>query len=158
MKRFFLYAAILFTSGIFSANIYNSIVDATNWCNNIPQSIDALRAYYEVSSPRSFYPMFAPITILLVLLSLILFWKRSKKVRMYLGLAFFILVSADILTFLYFYPRNTILFSADTHLQLENITTACQQWQHMNWIRSGMVLFSVLFQFMALDHMAFKRE
>src|SRR5438067_811680 len=110
MKNILLFVFLVVSSGLLLTNIYNSLVDARSWGSDIPQSIITAREYFRTVNPGNFFRVFAPINQVLGLLTLILFWRRSPRVRLYFGLAFLLFVIADALTFAYFYPRNEILF------------------------------------------------
>lgn len=56
-----------------------------------------------------------------------------------------------ILTFLYFVPRNLILFTSSIPDHIEQIRTAAAEWSHMNWPRTLLGLIGVLFSFKGLD-------
>lgn len=155
MKRIILFASIAVMAGLLFANIYNSLVDAENWCSSIPDSIVNLRKYYAVSNPGNFYRLFSPLNQLLALASLVLFWRNGKKVRLFLALALLFALIGEAMTFGFFYPRNEILFTADISADLDKIIDSCHQWQTMNWVRSFVVLLALVFQFSALDKIGF---
>ena len=122
-------------AGLALTNIYNSIVDAPAWGNQIPASLEIARTYYRSSNPGDFFRIFSPINQVLGLLSVVLFWKSGKTVKGFLLAAFVLYVIGEGLTFLYFYPRNHIMFSSfitDT----ESLRTAWEQWRSMNWVRT----------------------
>ncbi|MEO7174951.1 MAG: anthrone oxygenase family protein [Saprospiraceae bacterium] len=151
MKRIILFDSIAVMAGLLFANIYNSLVDAENWCSKIPESIIDLRNYYAVSNPGNFYRLFSPLNQLLALASLVLFWRNGVKVRLFLALALAFALIGEAMTFGYFYPRNEILFAADISTSLDQVVESCHQWQSMNWVRSLVVLVALVFQFSALD-------
>src|SRR5688572_7415974 len=113
MRKIVLLASVAFASGILFVNIYNSLVNAVAVESNIPDSIVATREYFKTVNPGDFFKIFAPITQILALLSLILFWKKVPSARLLLGIAFICYISADILTFVYFHPRNDIMFLSE---------------------------------------------
>ncbi len=150
MKIIVIYLSIVFASGVLFVNIYNSIVDATSWGANIPQSIQAARHYYQATNPGIFFRVFSPVNQALALLSLILFWKSSNSIRIFLIVAFLLYVLGDVFTFAYFYPRNDILFKSDITSNLQAIKTAWKQWATMNWLRSLVILVGLIFSFISL--------
>jgi len=85
MKKLFLFASIALASGLLFTNVYNSMIDSTSWGTDIPKSIETAREYFKAVNPGNFFRVFSPINQILGLLSLILFWKVSTKVRIYLG-------------------------------------------------------------------------
>lgn len=151
MKRIILFASISVMAGLLFANMYNSMVDANNWCSNMPQSIEQARQYFSVSNPGDFYRLFSPINQVLAIAALILFWRTDKGIRLNLGIALMLALFGDALTFGYFYPRNEILFHSDLSARLQPIADACTQWKGMNWFRSLTILAGLIFQFIALN-------
>ena len=114
-------------SGLLLTNIYNSIVDAPNWCNNIPESIENSRSYFETSNTGIFFRVFSPMNQIFAIIALMLFWKTSKRIRLYFCLALVFALLGDVLTFGYFYPRNDIMFNAEITNNLSQITDACHE-------------------------------
>ena len=148
MKRIFLYLSLIFASGLMLTNIYTSVVDAASWGSDIPNSIETARQYYKASNPGNFFRIFSPVTQLLALLCMLLFWKRSKQVRYLLMAAFVLYVMGESLTFLYFYPRNDIMFVHE--MDLEKVKIAWTEWNTMNWVRTLIAAAGVACSAMAL--------
>ncbi|MEO6329079.1 MAG: DUF1772 domain-containing protein [Ginsengibacter sp.] len=157
MKKIFLYASIILAAGLLFTNIYNSLVDAKSWANAFPSSVETARLYYKTSNPGNFFRLFSPINQLLGLLCIILFWKAGKKARLFLLMAIFMYVSADIFTFAYFYPRNSIIFKADLNGSAEEVKNALQEWSIANWFRSLIALAGIIFSSLALNTI-YKRD
>lgn len=150
MKKLILFISIILGAGALLANVYNSVVDARSWGADIPNSIQTARAYFRAVNPGEFYRLFSPANQVFALLALIFFWRTTKKVRIYLTLAFVIYVLVDVMTFGYFYPRNGIMFTAPL-TQIDEITTAWSEWNFMNWIRSLIIFIGVCFSFLGLN-------
>ncbi len=142
--------ASTFTAGLLFTNTYNSVVDAASWGSNIPASIQTARDYFSTVNPGNFFRVLSPINQVLTLLALIVCWKSGKRVRLYCGAALVFAVAVDMFTFGFFYPRNEIMFSAPIESDLEAIKTAWSEWSTMNWVRSGMQLVGLAFDFAAL--------
>ena len=151
MKKIVLYASVAFSSGLFFTNIYNSIVNATNWESNIPQSITATRDFFVVANPGTFFKLIDPTNMLLIVLALILFWKKSSSIRLLLGIALICYVSSMILTFTYFYPRNEVMFLSEPLPATETLKKVASEWGRMNWVRSLIWLAGLVCSFLALD-------
>lgn len=158
IKIIVLYASIVFASGVLFANMYNSIVDTTAWGANFPQSIITTRDYYQSVNPGTFFRVFSPINQVLALLTLILFWKSSANIRMFLIIAFLLYVIADVFTFSYFYPRNDIMFKSGISTNLEAIKTAWRQWVPMNWLRSLIIFVGLICSFISLHKISFNHS
>jgi hypothetical protein len=138
MKNLIIFASIAIAAGLTLTNIYTSLVDVPSWGSNIPVSIETARKYFSASDPSNFFRIFSPLNQALGLISIILFWKRSRQVRWFLVTAFLLYVTAEGLTFQYFYPRNDIMFSS-TITDVEQLKTTWLEWRSMNWLRTAIV-------------------
>src|SRR5215831_1869393 len=151
MKKWVLFLSILCASGLTLVSIYNAIVDAESWGSNIPTSIQTARDYFQHVDPRRFFTVAGPVNLILVVLTLILFWKDSVKIRVYFVTSLVLYAAIVILTLVYFVPRDLILFRSSIPDHIEEIRTAAVQWRYMNWLRSLLGLVGVLFSFKGLD-------
>ncbi|HEX5154588.1 MAG TPA: DUF1772 domain-containing protein [Parafilimonas sp.] len=151
MKKIVLYVSVAFSSGLFFTLIYNSIVNAANWESNIPQSITATKDFFVVANPGTFFKMIDPTNMLLIVLALIFFWKKSTSIRLYLGIALLCYISSMILTFTYFYPRNEIMFLSEQLPDTETLKKAASEWGRMGWVRCILSLAGLICTFLALD-------
>jgi Domain of unknown function (DUF1772) len=150
MKNLILFLSISLTSGLLLVNIYTSLIDAKSWGSNIPNSIGAAREYYKTVNPGNFFRLFSPVNQVLALLVLIVFWKSSPSIRMYLGAVFVLYVLTDVLTFAFFYPRNDIMFRAAPLTDVDVLKKVWSEWNMMNWIRSLILLTGLSFSFLSL--------
>ena len=87
---------------------------------------------------------------MLALLVLIVFWKSSPSIRMYLGAVFVLYILTDVLTFAFFYPRNDIMFRAAPLTDVDVLKKVWSEWNMMNWIRSLVLLIGLSFSFLSL--------
>ena len=150
MKNIVLFASITIAAGLLVTNIYNSLVDARSWGSDIPRSIATLREYYKTVNPGNFFRIFSPANQVLALLALLLFWRRSPEIRLFLGIALISYVFSDIITFAYFYPRNEIM-SKTPLTEVGTIKKAWEEWSGMNWVRSLICFIGLIFSFLSLD-------
>jgi hypothetical protein len=151
VKKLILFLSIICASGLTMVTIYNSVVDAKSWSSDLPASIQTARDYFQHVDPRRFYEVAGPVNLILIVLTLILFWKDSVPPRFYFATSLSCYAGILILTLAYFIPRNLILFTGSISDHLEQIRTASAQWSAMNWIRSLLGLAGVLFSFKGLD-------
>jgi len=151
MKKLILFLSIICASGLTMVTIYNSVVDAKSWGSDIPASIQTARDYFQHVDPRRFYEVAGPINLVLIVLTLILFWKDSVSLRFHFAASLACYATILILTLAYFVPRNLILFTWPIPDHLEQIRTASAQWTAMNWLRSLLGLAGVLFSFKGLN-------
>jgi hypothetical protein len=150
MKLLLLFASTALASRLLFANIYTSLVDAKSWGANIPKSIETARQYFKIVNPRIFFRMISPPNQVVALLVLILFWKVSAAVRIYLGTALALYVCVDVFTFAYFYPRNKIMIETTPIPDIDTLKNAWTGWRTMNWLRSFIILAGLVFSFLAL--------
>jgi hypothetical protein len=151
MKKLVLFLSIFCASGLTLVSIYNTVVDAQSWASDIPASIQTARDYFQHVDPRRFYGVAGPINEILILLTIILFWKDGVSLRVYFAVSFFMYVAIVALTFTYFIPRDVVLFTWSIADHVDDIRTAATEWSHMNWVRSLLGLIGVLFSFKGLD-------
>jgi hypothetical protein len=151
MKKLILFLSIICGSGLTTVSIYNTVVDAKSWSSDIPASIQTARDYFQHVDPRRFYEVVGPVNLILIVLTLILFWKDSISLRVYFAASFACYAAILILTLAYFVPRDLVLFTSSIPDHLEQIRTASAQWSAMNWLRSLLGLTGVLFSFKGLD-------
>lgn len=151
MKKIILFLSITCMAGIAFANMYNSIVDTTSWIANVPSSVEVFRQYFQHINPGNFFRIFSPVNQLLALLAIIFFWKVSSRIRLFLIIAFLLAVLGDVITFVYFYPRNDMLMNLPIHGNTKKFTEILKQWRAMNWVRTLVLLIGLLFSFMGLN-------
>lgn len=144
MKTLFLFASIILASGLLITNVYTSMVDATSWGSDIPNSIAAARAYFKEVNPGTFFRIFSPLNQLLGLVVVILFWKTTPAIRWSVTAAFVLYVLADVMTFTFFYPRNDIMFSTAALTDVDTLRKVWSEWNSMNWVRSLVALLGVV--------------
>jgi hypothetical protein len=150
MKKMIVFLSVICASGLVMVTIYNLIVDAKSWGSEIPASIITVRDYYKHVDPRNFFAIIAPINMVLIVLSIILFWKDSV-IRTYLCISFLLYLIIAALTFVYFIPRDRIIFTMPIGGHIEQIKTALSQWKNMNWLRTLFGLAGVMFTIKGID-------
>ena len=147
MKKLILFLSIICASGLTMVTVYNSVVDAKSWGSDIPASIQTARDYFQHVDPRRFYEVAGPVNLVLIVLTLILFWKDSVTLSYYFAASLACYTAILVLTLAYFVPRNLILFTSSIPDHIEQIRTASAQWSAMNSLRSLLGLAGVLFSF-----------
>jgi hypothetical protein len=150
MKKLILILSATFASGLLFVNIYTSVVDAPNWGHDIPNSLVTAKQYMSAANPGTFFRVFSPTNQILALLALVICWRSAPRIRLYCALALILAVSGDILTFTYFYPRNTILFADPQNTDIQLLKRTWSEWTFMNWPRSGILVFQIILDYIAL--------
>jgi len=151
MKRLVLFASIAIAAGLTLVNVYTSLVDVPAWSHHVPASIETARKYYSASNPGNFFRIFSPLNQLLGLVCLLLFWKRNRQVRVLLSAAFLLYVIGEGMTFMYFYPRNAILFGTNP-VDTQTLQATLKQWSSMNWLRSLIIAIGCVCSGLGLHH------
>ena len=150
MKKIILFASISLASGLLFTNLFTSLVDARSWGSDIPNSIAAAREYFKVVDPGVFFRLFSPINQALGLIVLVLFWKASPSIRLSLGIALVCYVTAEAMTFTYFFPRNDIMFRDAPLTDIDLLKKTWSEWNSMNWVRTVILLVGVIFSILSL--------
>ncbi|HYO79440.1 MAG TPA: DUF1772 domain-containing protein [Thermoanaerobaculia bacterium] len=150
MKSVAAFVSIALMAAVLGVNTYNSAVDAKSWGTAIPESIETARNYFHAVNPGTFMRVASPLNQLFALAALIISWRSGKRARLYFGLAFLAAVLAEVLTYIYFFPRNEILFSgAEGNAAV--LTTVWSEWSRMNWIRNLILATGLACSMAAVD-------
>jgi Domain of unknown function (DUF1772) len=145
------FLSIFLAAGLTTVTVYNTLVDAKSWRSDIPTSIQTARNYYAHVDPRRFYLVVGPPTVLLGVLTTILFWRDAVSLRLLFGASAACYVAIVLLTIFYFVPRDLILFRSPLGEHLDEIRAAAGQWSRMNWARTLLGCAGVLCSMRALD-------
>jgi hypothetical protein len=151
MKKAILFLSIICASGLTMVSIYNTVIDAASWGSDIPASIQTARDYFQHVDPRRFFGVLGPLNQVLILLTLVLFWKDSVRLRVYFATAAVLYAAIAVLTLAYFVPRDLILFTWPIPDHLKEIKIAAAEWSRMNWLRSLLGLTGIFLSFKGLD-------
>jgi hypothetical protein len=150
MRKVILLTSVAVACGVLFANIFNSIVIAAATDSDIPNSVLAARRFFNSVNPGDFFKIFSPASQILTLISLILCWKKTSNIRLFLGIALICYVSGDIFAFTYFHPRTDIMMSYPTP-DTETLQRLSSEWSRMNWVRSFVLFVGVVSSFLAID-------
>jgi hypothetical protein len=151
MKRLILFLSIIGGAGLtMAASITRSLMQKPG-VFDIPASVQTARDYFQHVDPRRFYKVAGPVNLILIVLTLTLFWQDAVPLRFYFAAAFACYAGILVLALACFVPRNRILFTWSISDHLEQVRTASTQWSAMNWIHSLLGMAGVLFSFKGLD-------
>lgn len=150
MKKVILLSSVAVASGVLFANIFNSMVIAAATDSDIPNSVLAAKVFFKSENPGNFFKIFSPASQFLTLLSLILYWKQPRNIRLFLGVALICYIAGDIFAFTYFHPRTDLMMSQPTP-DKETLERLSSEWSRMNWVRSLILFIGVLCSFAAVD-------
>src|SRR3954463_9019253 len=82
MKVAVAFLSIFMASGLTMVTVYNTLIDAKSWGSDIPASVQTARDYYARVDPRRFYLIIGPPTVLLGVVTTILFWTDPALLRL----------------------------------------------------------------------------
>jgi len=139
---------------VLGGTVFCVIVEYPNWFANIPSSLEATRNFYKAFHPGYFFQTVAPLSFLTGVAFVIAGWKIASA-RNFVLLSLAAIFVAELLTFIYIYPRLNILFyGPDVASQsIETLRLAAQQFTTADRIRTGLALVAnacavgALFQF-----------
>ena len=135
--------ALLSVGTLFGGSLYDTLVLAPNLQGG-PQGLEHGRLFMAAATPARFFRMLSPASQVLVLVALVAAW-GSSAVRWPLVFALAALVTADVITLKYHYPRNAIMFTAPLTVDAERLHAAAREWQTANYLRVFLVLIGWLF-------------
>jgi hypothetical protein len=150
MKKIILFASISLASGLLFTNLFTSLVDARSWGSDIPNSIATARQYFKVVDPGVFFRLFSPVNQALGLIALVIFWNVSPAIRLRLIIALVCYLSAEAMTFAYFFPRNDIMFRDAALTDVDLLKKTWSEWNNMNWVRTAILLVGVIFSILSM--------
>ena len=144
LKNILLLGAIVALAAVFGGSLYETSVNAPNFNANIPESLEHYRLFISVKNPGNFFRVVAPAAQILVLISLLLNWKRPVGRRWWLFATAVFIISVDIITFTVHYPRNALMFTAPMTVPVEILQKAAAEWLLWNYARVALVLGAFL--------------
>jgi uncharacterized membrane protein len=128
---------------LLGACAYESVVINPNYRADIPQSLEHMRDFMKVKTPANFFRVLSPVTMLLLLVSVIAAW-RVDAVRWWLVGSLVILIAADTITYAFHYPRNRILFIDKLSPDKDMLKRLAREWQTGNEIRIVLLVMAFL--------------
>lgn len=137
------FATIILLGALVGAGCYESVVMAPNYAADIPNSLEHARLFMRVTNPGNFFRVLAPATQLALLLSVVIFW-RLRPSRWWYVSALVLLLSVDVITFTFHYPRNDLLFHSPMTQSVPQLTAAAHEWATGNVFRIGLLLASAI--------------
>jgi uncharacterized membrane protein len=139
---------LLFSGALLGAALYDSVVLAPNLRGG-PQGLEHGRLFMTVATPAHLFRVLSPATQILTLLAIGTSWV-SPHSRWSLVVALVALVTSDVITFKYHYPRNRLMFTHPLTIPPEELATAARQWASGNLVRVALVLIAWLCTLTAL--------
>ena len=135
--------ALVASAMLLGAGVYESVVVAPNF-HGAPASLEHARGFYHATNPGTFFRVLSPATQLFLLLALVCNWKPVPATRWRLLGALALAISADVITFRFHYPRNTILFLAPLTGSAADLERVATEWAVGNYVRIVVILTAVV--------------
>jgi len=137
------FATLLLLGALLGSGGYESVVMAPNYQADIPHSLEHARLFMRVANPGNFFRVVAPATQLALLLCVVAFWSR-RGARWWYVAALVALLSADVVTYTFHYPRNYLLFHSPMTEDPARLTVAAREWATGNVWRLVLILTSAI--------------
>lgn len=135
--------ALVLLAMLLGTGVYQNVVDAPNYLG-APISLEHARGFYHATNPGNFFRGLVPATELFLLLAIVFNWKPIPGTRWMLVGALACLVVTDMITFLFHYPRNNILFVAPLTQPPSYYDQVVREWAMGNYARVAMILIAVV--------------
>lgn len=125
---------IIGLSMLLGGAVYESIVMAPNYRNNVPESLKSIRNFMKVTTPANYFRVLSPSTMLLLIITTIVCWEFLPTRWWFLG-AFAGQVITDTITYAFHYPRNKVLFIDTLSSDNDMLQKYANEWGLGNIIR-----------------------
>lgn len=135
--------ALILSAMLLGAGVYESVVVAPNF-QGAPASLEYARGFYHASNPGMLFRVLAPATQLFLVLALLFNWRPISGTRWRLAGALALAILADVITFKFHYPRNSILFSAPLTNSAADLNRVGAEWATGNYVRVALILTAVV--------------
>lgn len=122
---------------LLGGTIFSVMVEYPNWFADVPSSLEVTRNFYRVLHPGYFFQTVGPLSLLAGIGFVIAGW-RIRTTRNLVVISLGLLIAAELLTFIYIYPRLSILFfGIDTHT-VDALKKAAAEFTFADRIRTGL--------------------
>ncbi len=145
--------ALVLSAMLLGASVYQSVVDAPNYHGG-PIALEHARGFYHAVNPGVFFRAVAPASATSPPDSDRVQLEANSHHAMEAGWGLALLILADVVTFRFHYPRNSILFVApltNTSAFYDRVAT---EWATGNYIRDALVLITVVLLIVSMIRIA----
>lgn len=109
-KRIFLWLNTVLASAYFTGHLFDFFVVMPNWRNGSVELLTNYRAFFINADPGAFFRIIVPVSVLVSVISFILYMKPDKQIKIMLIVHLFLTLGAFLFTMFYFLPINNYLF------------------------------------------------
>ena len=145
--------ALALATMLLGAGVYESVVVAPN-LQGAPSSLEHARGFYHATNPGMFFRWLVPATDLFLLLALVFNWKPDPGTRWMVVGALGFVISIDMVTFRFHYPRNDILFVAPLTQPPAYYDRVVTEWAIGNYVRVVLILATVVLALLTMIRIA----
>lgn len=124
--------SILSSAALLGGNLFDMLVNEPNLVRGFPASLDLIRRYWVHKNPGDFFRALTPIFSLSTLTALVIFWPITYGRRYLLLGALASILLTQLITVVYFFPRNEIIRSgsvAEVEKHLRSFRTSRFFWE-----------------------------
>lgn len=125
---------------VLGGTIFAVMVEYPNWFAEVPRSLEATRAFYQVLHPGYFFQIFGPLALLSGILFVLAGW-RVTAARNLVIVSVLIMIAIELLTFIYIYPRLSLMFGT-TPQSIEILRQAASDFTFADRIRTALDLIA----------------
>src|SRR5215218_1929704 len=123
----------------FGALVFDTLIIYPNVFYDVPRSLDTAMAFAVVRGPSDFFPPVGTLALLTGIGTLILGWRVKSARYWILGSVTVILVGEFLLSAVFFWPRNTIMFEEGTAVHsVAYLKQTAREFQTGHWLRLAM--------------------
>ncbi len=156
-RQISLFIAITLWAIITGAVLYTHIAFFPPYLSHLPESNSLITGDYGIKD-GSFWMLIHPITLLATIITLVLNWKlKSRRKSILIALGIYVL--ALIVTAIYFVPALMEFAKATPGSDsADQLYQQGQTWQHLSWIRGGIMYIGFLMLLVALTRNSNKEK
>lgn len=131
------------------AIVLETVMIYPNIFHDPPRSLELAEEFMTIRAPNDFFPPLGFASWVTGAGALLLHW-RIPRVRYWMLASLAMIVGEGVVSMLYFWPRNTIMFVEGTEVHsAEYVIRAAQEFQSMHWTRLAFNAASAVFVFLA---------
>ena len=134
--------ALVAVALLLGATWYETVVMAPNYERDIPASLALARQFLVRTTPAHFFRVIAPCAQFLTLLAAVLDWRKPGDGAFLVALA--VLIVADVITYVFHYPRLAIMFKSGDAQDAGALRRAAREWAVGNVIRGVLLIVAFL--------------
>lgn len=118
------------------ALVFETFVIYPNIFHDVPQSLETAMAFMVVRGPSDFFGPVGMLSLLLGIGSVIVGWRVRSARYWLLGSVILIAAGEFLLSAVYFWPRNTIMFVEGTNVHsAAHLQRTAREFQTGHWLR-----------------------